>query len=103
MAETLSAGARQLLGEAAYCEIATLMPDGSPPIAQVWVDTDGDHVLINTMTKSQKVRNVRRDPRVAVMSSTRPISSVSSTCAAGSSTSRWTVPARRSTVWRRSA
>ena len=42
------------------------MPDGSPHIAQVWVETDGEQVLINTVEGSQKERNVRRDPRVAV-------------------------------------
>ena len=42
------------------------MPDGSPQITQVWVDTDGEHVLVNTAEGRQKVRNVRRDPRVAV-------------------------------------
>jgi hypothetical protein len=25
------------------------MPDGSPRLTQTWVDTDGDHVLINTV------------------------------------------------------
>lgn len=66
MAQTLSSGFQKLLREPAYCEIATIMPDGSPHLAQVWVDTDGDHILINTTERSQKIRNVRRDPRVAV-------------------------------------
>ena len=66
MAERLSPGLLQLLREPSYGEIATTMPDGSPAIAQVWVDTDGEHILVNTPSKSQKVRNVRRDPRVAV-------------------------------------
>jgi PPOX class probable F420-dependent enzyme len=42
------------------------MPDGSPQITQVWVETDGEHILINTPEGSQKRRNVRRDLRVAV-------------------------------------
>jgi PPOX class probable F420-dependent enzyme len=42
------------------------MPDGSPQITQTWVDTDGEHVIINTVQTHQKVRNVERDPRVAV-------------------------------------
>jgi PPOX class probable F420-dependent enzyme len=32
----------------------------------VWVETDGEHILINTNEGSQKERNVRRDPRVAI-------------------------------------
>jgi PPOX class probable F420-dependent enzyme len=63
---SLSPGLRKLLREPAYCQVATLMPDGSPQITQVWVDTDGEHILINTAEKRQKTRNVRRDPRVAV-------------------------------------
>ncbi|HET8628650.1 MAG TPA: PPOX class F420-dependent oxidoreductase [Thermomicrobiales bacterium] len=66
MAATLSPGFQQLLREPSHCQIATTMPDGSPLIAQVWVDTDGEHILINTTRDSQKVRNIRRDPRVAV-------------------------------------
>jgi PPOX class probable F420-dependent enzyme len=56
----------QLLKEPSYGQIATLMPDGSPQITQVWVDTDGTYVIINTVATHQKVRNVRRDPRVAI-------------------------------------
>jgi len=42
------------------------MPDGSPQLTQTWVDTDGAHILINTVRGHQKVRNIERDPRVAV-------------------------------------
>ena len=66
MPATISPGFRKLLQEPAYCQLATLMPDGSPQITQVWVDTDGEHILINTAEGRQKERNVRRDPRVAV-------------------------------------
>ncbi len=66
MASTLSPGLQKLLKEKAYCEIATLMPDGSPQITQIWVDTDGEYILINSTENRQKTRNVRRDPRVAV-------------------------------------
>jgi PPOX class probable F420-dependent enzyme len=63
---TISRGLDKLLREPAFCQVATLMPDGSPQVTQVWVDADGEHILINTAEGSQKVRNVRRDPRVAV-------------------------------------
>jgi PPOX class probable F420-dependent enzyme len=55
-----------LLRQPSPCFITTLMPDGSPQLTQTWVDTDGEHVLINTVQGFQKVRNVERDPRVAV-------------------------------------
>jgi PPOX class probable F420-dependent enzyme len=56
----------QLLREPSYGQIATLMPDGSPHVTQVWLDTDGTYVIVNTVATHQKVRNVRRDPRVAI-------------------------------------
>jgi PPOX class probable F420-dependent enzyme len=55
-----------LLRRPSPCFLATLMPDGSPQMTQTWVDTDGTHVLVNTVDGHQKVRNMRRDPRVAV-------------------------------------
>jgi PPOX class probable F420-dependent enzyme len=55
-----------LLHQPSPCFITTLMPDGSPQLTQTWVDTDGEHVLINTVQGFQKVRNLERDPRVAV-------------------------------------
>lgn len=55
-----------LLRAPSPCFLATTMPDGSPQVTQTWVDTDGTHVLVNTVEGYQKVRNVRRDPRVAL-------------------------------------
>jgi PPOX class probable F420-dependent enzyme len=66
MPATISPGFLKLLQEPAFCQLATLMPDGSPQNTQVWVDTDGEHILINTAQGRQKERNVQRDPRVAV-------------------------------------
>ena len=55
-----------LLKTPAVCYLATNMPNGSPQLTLTWVDTDGEHVVINTVQTHQKVRNVERDPRVAV-------------------------------------
>ena len=55
-----------LLRGAAPCFVATAMPDGSPQLTETWVDTDGEHVVINTVEGFQKVRNLRRDPRVSL-------------------------------------
>ena len=62
----ITPGLKRLLHEAAYGQLATLMPDGAPQLTQVWLDTDGTHVLVNTVASHQKVKNVRRDPRVAI-------------------------------------
>lgn len=55
-----------LLQGASTCYVATSMADGSPQVTQTWVDTDGEHVLVNSVQTHLKVRNLRRDPRVAV-------------------------------------
>ena len=55
-----------LLQAGATCCLATTMPDGSPQLTQTWVDTDGRHIIINTVVGYQKARNIERDPRVAV-------------------------------------
>lgn len=62
----LSAALQQLLRQRVVCLFATIMPDGSPQMTQTWVDTDGAHILINSVDGHQKVRNVRRDPRVTL-------------------------------------
>jgi PPOX class probable F420-dependent enzyme len=48
------------------CYLSTLRPDGSPQLTQTWVDTDGEHILVNSVAGFQKVRNIERDPRVAL-------------------------------------
>jgi PPOX class probable F420-dependent enzyme len=58
--------ARALLSGPNYGMITTLMPDGRPQTHPVWVDTDGEHVLVNTERHRQKARNVERDPRATV-------------------------------------
>jgi PPOX class probable F420-dependent enzyme len=42
------------------------MKDGSPQVTPVWVDYDGEYVLINTAEGRQKPRNLARDNRVAL-------------------------------------
>lgn len=46
--------------------LATLMPDGSPHVTPVWIDVDGEDVVVNTSEGTVKLANVRRDPRVAI-------------------------------------
>jgi PPOX class probable F420-dependent enzyme len=62
----LPAGFLALLRKPSPCFVTTLMPDGAPQITETWVDTDGEHVIINTVQTHQKVKNIERDPRVAV-------------------------------------
>jgi PPOX class probable F420-dependent enzyme len=63
---TLPEDVLALLRRPSICFLATTMADGSPQLTETWVDTDGEHVLINTAQGFQKLRNIARDPRVAV-------------------------------------
>jgi PPOX class probable F420-dependent enzyme len=47
--------------------VVTLMPSGQPQALLTWVDSDGEHVLINTEPQRQRARNVARDPRITVL------------------------------------
>ena len=55
-----------VLRQPSNCYIATTMTGGSPQLTQTWVDTDGEHVIINSVQGYVKVKNMDRDPRVAV-------------------------------------
>jgi PPOX class probable F420-dependent enzyme len=49
-----------------FASFATMMDDGSPQVTPVWVDYDNGNILINTAEGRTKVRNVEKNPRVAV-------------------------------------
>ncbi len=66
MPAALSEGVKKLFREPNFAHLATLMPDGSPQVTPVWVEIDGDRILVNTAEGRTKPRNVRRDPRVAI-------------------------------------
>ena len=34
--------------------VVTLMPDGQPQALLTWIDTDGEHVLVNTEPQDRK-------------------------------------------------
>jgi PPOX class probable F420-dependent enzyme len=63
---TLPEDVLALLRRPSICFLATTMANGSPQLTETWVDTDGEHVLINTAQGFQKLRNIARNPRVAV-------------------------------------
>jgi PPOX class probable F420-dependent enzyme len=48
--------------------LTTVMADGQPQTTVVWCNTDGTHVLINTMSRFQKAINMRRNPKVTLFS-----------------------------------
>lgn len=57
---------RELFRKKAFANLATLMPNGQPQVTPVWVDFDGQHVLINTAEGRQKDKNLQRDRRASM-------------------------------------
>ncbi|MER7888650.1 PPOX class F420-dependent oxidoreductase [Micromonospora sp. NPDC048909] len=55
-----------LLAEPQLAHVATIEADGSPHVTPVWVDTDGEHILFNTVKGRVKYENIRRNPEVAI-------------------------------------
>ena len=66
MGIALSDDVKALIRAANFAHLSTLMTDGSPQTAPVWVDLEGDRILIGTGEGSLKAKNTRRDPRVSL-------------------------------------
>ena len=64
---SLDEDAIRLAKDKNFATVATLMPDGQPQALLTWIDTDGEHLLVNTEPQRQRARNVERDPRVTVL------------------------------------
>jgi PPOX class probable F420-dependent enzyme len=64
MAEAIEGRARELLEAPNFCHVGSLRKDGSPAVSPVWVDVQGDRVVLNTAEGRAWPANVRRDPRV---------------------------------------
>jgi PPOX class probable F420-dependent enzyme len=58
--------ARELIESGAHAHLVTLNPDGSPQVTIVWAGLDEDDIVAAHLFESKKVRNIRRDGRVAV-------------------------------------
>jgi PPOX class probable F420-dependent enzyme len=67
MSGKLSDSVRAALTAGNIAHMVTLNPDGSPQVACVWVMVDEeDRVVSGHLFEQQKIRNLRRDPRVAL-------------------------------------
>ncbi|MFN2519834.1 MAG: PPOX class F420-dependent oxidoreductase [Candidatus Limnocylindria bacterium] len=58
--------ARRLVESGALAHLVTLDPDGAPQVTCVWVGLDGDEIVSGHLSRYRKLRNLERDPRVAL-------------------------------------
>ena len=58
--------ARKLVESDALAHLVTLNEDGSPQVTCIWVGLDGDEIVSGHLVDQRKLRNVERNPRVAL-------------------------------------
>jgi PPOX class probable F420-dependent enzyme len=64
--DSFTPASRALFEKKVFAHVATLDPDGSPNVSPVWVELDGDDIVMNTALGRAKARNLANDARVAV-------------------------------------
>ena len=62
----LHSEARKLIESDRLAHMVTVNQDGSPQVSCIWVGLDGDEIVSGHLPRNQKVKNVERDPRVAI-------------------------------------
>jgi PPOX class probable F420-dependent enzyme len=66
MTEAFTPAARAIFAKQVLAHVASLGPEGEPNVTPVWVELDGDDIVINTALGRAKARNLANDSRVAV-------------------------------------
>jgi PPOX class probable F420-dependent enzyme len=66
MTDQLSDEALALLNSPAVATVVTVNPDGSPHLSSAWVGIEDDEIVFGTLPDQRKLRNLRRDPRIAL-------------------------------------
>ena len=55
------------LNETSILQVATIGKDGTPHLAPMWFVVEGDTIVFRSFTRSQKIVNLHRDPRLTVL------------------------------------
>ena len=66
MGMPLDARVKEIIDEPVFAHVATVGPDGHPQNTVMWIDRDGDNLLLNTAAGRAKWRNISNDPRVGI-------------------------------------
>lgn len=64
---TIPEQAKAWLDAPEYATIATIEPDGRAQLSVVWVERDGDDLLVSTIEGRRKHANLLRDPRATLL------------------------------------
>lgn len=71
MNELLTPAVREALQSGGLAHLVTMNADGSPQVSIVWVGIEDDEIVSGHIPDVQKLRNVRRDPRVVLSMQTQ--------------------------------
>jgi PPOX class probable F420-dependent enzyme len=63
---TITPAIRELIDSGPLAHVTTLNTDGSPQVSVVWVGIDGNEFVTGHMGEWQKIKNLQKDPRVAL-------------------------------------
>ncbi|MHA2055476.1 MAG: PPOX class F420-dependent oxidoreductase [Candidatus Hodarchaeales archaeon] len=66
MSDVIPKEYRDLFEKKAFANLATIMPDGTPQVTPVWVEAEGNEVLINSSKGRRKDLNMRSRSTVAL-------------------------------------
>lgn len=66
MPHTLTDKAKALIARPVLATLVTLDAAGAPQATPLWIEADGDDLLVNTAKGRVKANNMERDPRVAL-------------------------------------
>jgi PPOX class probable F420-dependent enzyme len=62
----LTEAIRTFIATAPIAHVVTLDAEGAPQVSMAWVGIEDDEVVIGTLNDQAKLRNLRRDPRIAL-------------------------------------
>jgi PPOX class probable F420-dependent enzyme len=57
---------REEIEQGPLAHLTTLNPDGTPQLTVVWVGLEGEEFVMGHLARHQKIKNIRRDPRVVL-------------------------------------
>ena len=58
---------QQFISEQKSLQVATINRDGTPHLSTLWFDVFEGDIVFETFTKSQKIKNLERDPRISCL------------------------------------
>jgi PPOX class probable F420-dependent enzyme len=64
---------RDLIESGPLTYLSTVGSDGAPHVTMIWIGLDGDTLVSAHMRDNVKLRNIRRDPRVALSFAPHPV------------------------------